>query len=92
MSIYQAKKPEDVIPDGESYFEQNGQRIRKGTMAAAIANADILESEDATKEEKAEAMKVLEVLAPILNAVGLNKHVCWKNPQIQAAFDKADKR
>ena len=87
----QAKTPESMIPDNENYFERNGLRIRKGTMAAAIANAEIIESETASEVDKKAAIETLKNLAPTLNAFGLNKHFYWRNPQIQAIFDKADK-
>ena len=86
----QRKTPESMIPDNENYFERHGQRIRKGTMAAAIANAEIIESETAFESDKKEAMETLKNLAPTLNAFGLNKYFYWRNPEIQAIFDEAD--
>ena len=84
---YDAKKPEDMLSDDENYFEQGGQTIRKGTMAAALANAEIIESSGATATEKQQAMEALQELAPVLKAIGLTKFLTWKNPDIQAIFD-----
>ena len=84
---YKAVKPEDMIADDKSHFEKGGKTIRKGTMAAALANAEIIESVDATAEEKQKAMETIKELAPILKAFGLTKFLTWKNPKIQAIFD-----
>jgi hypothetical protein len=86
---YDAKRPEDVIPDDKSYFEKDGKVIRKGTMAAALANAAIVESADASEAEKQQAMLLLKELAPSLAAIGLTHFLTWKNPQIQELFTKA---
>ena len=38
---------------------------------------------------KAEAVRVLQELAPTLNAFGLNKHFYWRDPAVQKIFDEA---
>lgn len=81
-----AFKPENMISDEQSYFEKNGKTIRKGTMAAALANAEIIESQHSSDAEKQKAFNALEELAPILIAFGLTKFLTWKNPQIQKIF------
>lgn len=83
-----AYKPEDLIPDEKNHFEANGKKIRKGTMAAAIANAEIIESTNSSFEEKQKAKEVLKALAPTLKAFGLTKHLTWKNTEIQKLFDE----
>lgn len=80
-------KPEDVLPDDQNFAEVNGIKIRKGTVAAALANADILQSSSATKFEKIAAKKILVELAPAL--VVLHKHLTWKNPEIQHIIEEA---
>lgn len=50
--IIMSIKPQDIIADDESYAEINGSKIRKGTMAAALANADIYTSSTANENEK----------------------------------------
>ena len=87
---YDAKKPEDMIADDKNYAEKGGKTIRKGTMAAAFANAEIIESTDATSDEKKKAMDALKELAPTLKAFGLTKFFTWKNSEIQEMFDKID--
>lgn len=84
--------PEELIPDSANFYVKNGIQIRKGTMASAILNAEILESVNSTLEQKNCAIKILEELASKLCAFGLNKHFVWKNPDIQTIFDNEMKR
>lgn len=81
--------PENLIPDSANYFEKNGVNIRKGTMAAAVTNIEIIESANSSLLEKHEAIENLKLLAPQLNISGINKHFISRNPKIQAIFDKA---
>lgn len=88
---YRTKRPEDILPDEQDYFtDQNGNTIRKGTVAAAIANAGIVESNESSGEEKEAALLVIRELAPTLKNFGFNQFLSWKNPQIQKIFDELD--
>ena len=84
--------PQALIPENTSYYVKDGKQIRKGTMASAILNVEILESIEATIIEKNEALKTLKELAPVLCAFGLNKHFVWKNPIIQVIFDNENRK
>ena len=84
-------KPEDLLPDDKNHFEKNGSTIRKGTIAAALANASIVESTTATAEEKQAALDAIKVLTPQLIAFELTKFMQWKNPQIQSIFNEPEK-
>jgi hypothetical protein len=92
MNTLKTNSPEELIPDDTDHYIKNGKQIRKGTIASAIMNAEILETPSATNIEKEKAIKMLEQLAPALCAVGLNKHFIWNNPVIQHIFDKEDKK
>ncbi len=81
-------RPEDILSDDVNALEIDGIQARKGSVAAVLANANILESETASDEEKESAMSIIEELAPTLVAIGLYRHVTWKNKKIQAVFDK----
>lgn len=87
MNNIRRNTPEELIPENASYYIKDGQQIRKGTIASAILNAEILESEVSTLKEKNDAIKILEELAAVLSAIGFNKHFTWKNPVIQTIFD-----
>ena len=84
--------PEDMIPDDKSHFEMGGKTIRKGTMAAALANAEIVESPDSTSQEKCDALNAIKELVPVLKAFGLARFLTWKNPEIQALFEESDRK
>jgi len=89
---YTAKKPEDILPDNQDYFtDTNGNTIRKGTVAAAIANARIIESDKSSIVEKEAALAAIKDLAPILVNFGFNQFINWKNPLIQKVFDQSVK-
>lgn len=92
MSNIRKNSPEELIPDNAAYYIKDGKQIRKGTMASVIINAEILESLETTNDEKNNALKMLEELAPALSAFGLNKHFIWKNPAIQNIFDNEDRK
>lgn len=68
-------KPEDILPDDESFADLNGVTVRKGTVAAALANAEILNSNTATDAQKKQAIAMIIQLAPSLVALNLHKHV-----------------
>ena len=81
--------PEDMLPDNKDYAKRNGITIRKGTVdcSSALANAEIIESPDATAQEKQAAIEAIKTLIPALKATHLTKFMQRKNPQIQALFD-----
>lgn len=80
-------KPEDILPDGEDFIEIQNQKLRKGTVAAALANARILEDPTATEDEKAHALKAIHSLVPALIALKMHDHVTWRNPLIQRMIE-----
>lgn len=84
--------PEDILSSNESFLNKDGMQLRKGTIAAAPANADIIESATATEAEKAEARNTIKELAPSLVGVGLQKHMTWKNPEIQQLVEDATRK
>lgn len=83
-----AISPEDILPDDVNESKINGIQVRKGTVAAVLANIDILENSNATEDEKNNAISMITQLAPALVAIGLHKHVVWKNKKVQALIDK----
>ncbi|MBP9741784.1 MAG: hypothetical protein KBD37_00330 [Burkholderiales bacterium] len=85
---YKKNTPEYLIPNNANYFEKNGIEIRKGTMATIIINIEIIESPKSSIKDRKDAIEILKLLAPQLNAIGLNKHCVWRNPEIQSIFDK----
>ena len=64
MTNHYAVKPEDLLADGVDSTIINGMSIRKGTVAAFLANADILEDKYTNAQQKQDAHSMLKELAP----------------------------
>jgi hypothetical protein len=84
-------RPEDILPDGIDSTYMNGMMVRKGTIAAFLANADILENSNAIEQQKQEAINAMKELAPAIIAIGLHKHVTFKNSQIEQILIDAER-
>ncbi|MGV9803149.1 hypothetical protein ACWDTP_34350 [Mycobacterium sp. NPDC003449] len=64
-------RPEDVLPDGEDTTAFGGLSVRKGTIAAFVANAKQLDELGPGHPGRAAVEDQLRALAPGLRAVGL---------------------
>lgn len=84
-------RPEDILPDNESFLTVDGFEIRKGTVGAVVKNADILSSANATPQQKAEAEQIIKELSHSIAALGMHKHVTWNDPRIEAIMRDAVK-
>jgi hypothetical protein len=82
-------KPEDILSDDESVKIISGVRVRKGTLGAVLANAQILSTATSTDSEKETALSVIRELAPALVVLGVYEHIQWKNPEIQKIVEEA---
>ncbi|MGB2721379.1 MAG: hypothetical protein WBG53_25395 [Rhodococcus sp. (in: high G+C Gram-positive bacteria)] len=81
MSIHSIR-PEDVLPDGAERASFDGLEIRKGTVAAFVANARALDDAEQGTETHRELLAALGNLAPQLAAIGLLEVFEPRNPQI----------
>ena len=81
-------RPEDILPDNVDFVEIQNQKLRKGTVAAVLANAEVLLNPKITEEEKREALETIQDLAPSLISLGMHRHVIWKNPMIQTIIEE----
>lgn len=43
-------RPENILPDGVDSTFINGKMVRKGTIAAFLANLELLEKKNATEQ------------------------------------------
>ncbi|WP_032404561.1 hypothetical protein [Rhodococcoides fascians] len=75
-------RPEDVLPDGAERASFDGLEIRKGTVAAFVANARALDDAEPGTEAHRELLATLEDLAPQLAAIGLFEVFELRNPDI----------
>ena len=64
-------RPEDILPDAVNERNQNGITIRKGSVGAFIANANILADQSVSDTARAEAETHLRSLVPALRALRL---------------------
>lgn len=62
---------QDVLPDGQDFVVRNGLTLRKGSVGAFLANAQLLQDPLATPEARQAAERDLIVLLPALDALGL---------------------
>ncbi len=90
MSKSQSIRPEDILPEGVDTVESRGVTVRKGTVAAYIANISVLEK-DSSAEEKENALAVMKELAPSIIAMGLHDFVTFKNPQAEKILNESAK-
>ena len=74
-----AIRPEDILPNGDDVATINGKVVRKGTVAAFLANLAVLENVESSEAQKNAAMGEMEKLAPDVVAIGLSKYVTFKN-------------
>lgn len=88
--IKHSVRPEDILPDGQDSTTMQGQSVRKGTVAAFLANTEILEDVNSNQAQKQAAMQMLQKLAPAVIAIGLHKHVTFKNSQIEQILVDAE--
>lgn len=82
-------RPEDILSDKDNTVSINGLNVRKGTIAAFLANVDILENPQLPLEQKQAALSIMQELAPAVVAIGLHKHVIFKNQQAEAILKEA---
>lgn len=85
-------QPEDILPDGVDSTVIDGQSVRKGTIAAFLANTKIFEDPNTDVAQQQEAFFALKKLAPGVIAIGLHQHVVFKNPQIEQILIDAGKK
>ncbi|WP_157698181.1 hypothetical protein [Legionella clemsonensis] len=88
----QPVSPENILADGADYAEFKGVQVRKATVAAFIANIELLENAKASPEDKHQAIRVLMDLAPSIVAIGLPQHVHFKNEIVESIIKEAEKQ
>lgn len=89
MSKSQSMRPEDILPEGIDTVESRGVTVRKGTVAAYIANISVVENDSSTTEEKEKALAVMKELAPSIIAMGLHDAVTFKNIQAEKILNES---
>ncbi|MDI9818332.1 MULTISPECIES: hypothetical protein [unclassified Legionella] len=87
MSI-KAVTPEDIFADNINYTQARGVEVRKGTVAAFIANINIFEDDSSSAEDKTQAIHMIMELAPAIVALGFPQHITFKNSLIESIIQE----
>ena len=66
-------KPQDILPDNTNFSEIGGMQIRKGSIAAFMANLTIIEH-PADYETYQTAVEDISELTPVMEALGVFTH------------------
>lgn len=83
-------RPDAILPDGVDSTTINGKMVRKGTIAAFLANAEILENPTASEQQKQAAKNLMRELAPDVIIIGLHKHAVFKNLEVEQILIEAE--
>ena len=76
---------QDVLPDGAEGRDFGGTYVRKGSVAAFIANAKALGRLEPGSAEYEAAAAAIRTLRPALEAVGLFDVLAIRDPAVAAA-------
>ena len=77
-------KAQDVLPDGEDFTVVNGHTLRKGSVAAFLANARVLEDANTSAADRQAAEQDFASLIPTLDALGLFDVFELRSPFLRA--------
>lgn len=77
-------RAEQFLPDDVDHVELHGATIRKGTVAAFLANARIWSDRTASEGARADAATDLREALPALRALGLLDVLEIRDPALRA--------
>lgn len=77
-------RAQDVLPDGVDQLQLNGVSVRKGSVAAFLANAKVLADTFATAEARLEAERDILEAMPALCATGLFEVMQLRDETVRA--------
>jgi hypothetical protein len=77
-------KAADILPDDVNTIERNGKTLRKGSVAAFIANARLIEANDTAPELRAQGEADLRELVPVLVELGVFDVFAVRSPRLRA--------
>ncbi|MBL1100271.1 hypothetical protein [Streptomyces coffeae] len=89
MSHQTAVRPEDVLPAGADTTAINGQTVRKGSVAAFVANAIQLDGLTEGTPEYTTLITQMQELAPVLRTIGLLDVFEPRSPEVRRIFADA---
>jgi len=80
-------RAEDILPDADSHATFDGLAIRKGTVAAFLANARAWLDPAAPAAARAEAGREIAEALPALRALGLFELLAPRDERLRAFVD-----
>ncbi|TJZ54564.1 hypothetical protein FCH28_15830 [Streptomyces piniterrae] len=82
-------RPEDVLPEGIDSTAINGLTVRKGSVAAFVANALRLDDLTEGTPEHADVVTQMRELAPVLRTIGLLDVFLPRSPAVERILAEA---
>ncbi|SEN54999.1 hypothetical protein [Halomonas caseinilytica] len=80
-------RAEDILPDDTHQIEKSGTVIRKGSVAAFLANAKCWSDPTTSPDERATAERDILAALPALRALGLFEVLAVRDPALQRRLD-----
>ncbi|MEI2456700.1 hypothetical protein ABU614_02600 [Lysobacter firmicutimachus] len=77
-------RPHDILPDGADTTVLGGATVRKGSVAAFLANARTLADPQADAAARAQAQRHIREVLPALRAIGLFETMQIRDPRLRA--------
>jgi hypothetical protein len=83
----QPVRPEDVLPDGDEGTEFGGEYVRKGSIAAFIANVNALAEVEPSSAQWEAIVEQLRELKPALVRIGVLDVFEIRDPEVRTLVD-----
>ncbi|MBV7482652.1 hypothetical protein [Bordetella sp. BOR01] len=80
---------EDMLPDRQDWADLNGVAVRKGTVAAFLANARLWLDPLADGAARAAAQRDIMAAVPALRALGLFQVLAVRDPDLRKLVEQA---
>ncbi|AUT65871.1 hypothetical protein [Paraburkholderia terrae] len=80
-------RAEQLLPDHADHIDVRGTTIRKGTVAAFLANARVWSDAHASETARAQAAADIVDALPALHATGLFEVLEIRDPELRAWID-----
>ena len=83
-------RPEDVLPDDQDSADFGGLALRKGTVAAFVQNAKLLDATADGTPEAGDLTAALAAAVPQLRAIGALDVFAPVSPRVRAIIDAVE--
>lgn len=80
---------EDILSDAQNTIEVDGKKLRKGSVAAFLANCQILQSAEPDSKAYEQALNDARTLLPILHTLKLFEIFDFKDSSLKSLIEKS---